>query len=232
MCDFCGSLFSGNVTQATVRACNKGKWSTVDLQRCPGLKKCSHPCPFIGWLVCQQDYTETTRWTSMKLEWRIILSPEQTPSPLRERERYRNYFILFFFFSIARFLAIFFNFSGNNAWIPWRTQSGVFRWLMSMSELVEVCALLSNHNIYPIAQLYLSSLGSAFFSRSLSSFVHPLIRFWQMLCCSNAFESFQKKKKNLWGESIERVQMKKWAGFYAEHSGTSEPLPVCSSSWC
>lgn len=92
------------------------------------------------------------------------------------------------------------------------------RWLVCMSELVEVCALLSYHNInqniflfffsYPTVQLQLSSQGFGVFSMSRSSFVHLLTRFWQMLCCSDAFESFPKKIKNLWGESIEGVQMK------------------------
>lgn len=36
------------------------------------------PCEFVGWLVCQKDFTKTTEWISIKLEWRTFgLGPDK-----------------------------------------------------------------------------------------------------------------------------------------------------------
>lgn len=37
------------------------------------------PCLFLGLLVCDQDYSKSTAWISIKLGWRISLSPQWTP---------------------------------------------------------------------------------------------------------------------------------------------------------
>ena len=36
-------------------------------------------CLLVGWLVCQQDSTNSTEQISMRLGWRMCLGPEKTP---------------------------------------------------------------------------------------------------------------------------------------------------------
>ena len=40
---------------------------------------CFRKCPFVCWLVCQQDYTKTAEPISIKISWRTDLGQEQTP---------------------------------------------------------------------------------------------------------------------------------------------------------
>ena len=60
-------------------------------------------CPSLGLLVCQQDYTKTAEWISMKLGWRLGLDPEQSP--------------LTFVVDLKFFFHDWINFFRNNSWI-------------------------------------------------------------------------------------------------------------------
>ena len=70
---------------------------------------CFHLCPFVGWLVCQQDYSKTTKW------W-MGLCPEQTLLTFAvDLDKVTD---PGFFFSLAlTFFDICVNFSGKMAWI-------------------------------------------------------------------------------------------------------------------
>ena len=43
----------------------------------PQRRLCLRSCPFVVWLVCQQDYTKSVEQISTKLDQRTSLSPEQ-----------------------------------------------------------------------------------------------------------------------------------------------------------
>ena len=75
------------------------------------MRSCFHPCPFVDWLVCQQDYTKTTEQISLE-----ITGADKGTDP-----KHLSPFLSFY--------NIFTDFWRN--WWRWR-KSGLFWWLALM----------------------------------------------------------------------------------------------------
>ena len=73
---------------------------------------CFHLCPFVGWLVCVQDYTKTTEHISMKLGWRMCLGPKYTPFTFcADPDEGKNpgiFFLTFFIIAVFRLFLFFY----------------------------------------------------------------------------------------------------------------------------
>ena len=89
-----------------------------------------HLCLIVCLLVCQQDYTQATKWISMKLGWRMGLGPRIDPIYSWCRSSYRNGSKNFFSLSkTLRDRAFFLHFHLNYAWILMKKISRIYSYL-------------------------------------------------------------------------------------------------------